>query len=252
MLNSQKSIELYQAIADGNEQRTYDMWHASSIAMCPRAQYLKRLGIPEVAPKPSGALVIRWQAGHNLEAAIQPYIGKVYGGIVSNERITSTEMQLTGEFDNLVLTDNRLVEIKSVHDYAFFDRDGVVSLKENIGTWPNGKNKWGSKDTPYLGHELQNHGYVLLLAGENKSVTDIDYVYISLSGRLVVYSTKVQDKLLFNVTARLKALNEAWEAQEAPVCICVPEHELYDSVMKFCPYKTEHGCCEYSNNVNEG
>lgn len=243
-LNNIRAIELYQAIANGNEERVFEMWHASSMAMCPKAHYMKRLGVPEKAEKPSGAKVIRWQAGHNLEKAIRPYIGDVYGDLASNERMTSEKMQLTGEFDNLVLVDNRLVEIKSVHDYAFYDKDGVTSLKEQIGTWPNGNKKWAPKDTPYLGHEIQNHSYVLLLEENSKTVENIDYVYISLSGRLVVYSTQVQEKLILNVKSRLQALNEAWKDKIAPVCICREDHPLYDSVMQWCPYKTEKGCCE--------
>lgn len=242
-LNSSKAIELYQAIADGNEDRVFEMWHASSMAMCPKAHYMKRLGIPEKAEKASGAKVIRWQAGHNLEAAIRPYIGEVYGELASNERMTSKKMQLTGEFDNLVLVDNKLVEIKSVHDFAFYDREGKVTLKEKIGVWPNGKNKWGPKDTPYLAHEIQNHSYVLLLAEKKKEVKEIDYVYISLSGRLVVYSTKVQELLLNNVKARLEALNKAWKAKEPPECICREDHPLWESTMQYCPYRTEKGCC---------
>lgn len=240
MLNNSQAIELYKTIVDSNEERVYKLWHASAIAMCPKAHYMKRLGVPEKTVI-SGAKIIRWQAGHSLETAIRPYLAKAYGAIESNQRLTSESLQLTGEFDNLVLKDNKLIEIKSVHDYAFIERDGNLSLKEQIGNWPNGNKKWATKDSPYLGHELQNHAYVLLLA---ETVQEIDYVYISLSGRLVVYTTQVQDKLLNEVKQRLESLNEAWGAQQAPECICKEDHELYDSVMRWCPYKTETGCCE--------
>lgn len=244
MINNEASIRLYQAIADANEERVFENWHASSMAMCPRAHYYKRLAIPETAEKASGAKVIRWSAGHHLETSIRPYIEAVYGKLASNERMTSKKMNLTGEFDNLVLADNRLVEIKSVSDFAFIQRDGRTTLKQATGQL----NKWGKPEyepklTPYLGHEIQNHSYVLLLKEEGKEVKYIDYVYISLSGRLVVYSTEVQQELIKNVEGRLKVLNAAWETKIPPVCICTPSHPLYDSVMVWCPYKQGDECC---------
>lgn len=243
-LDNNTSIKLYQAIAAGNEDRVFEMWHASSIAMCPRAHYMKRLAVPELS-KPSAAKILRWGAGHHLEAAIRPYIEAVYGGLASNERLTSDKLQLTGEFDNLVLADNTLVEIKSVSDYAFYEKDGRTGLKKQEGNWPNGNKRWTISDTPYLGHELQNHAYTILLKElKDREVKSIDYVYISLSGRIVVYHTQVREKYLNNIKARLKALNEAWESKTPPVCICEPEHPLWDSTMQWCPYKQpDDDCC---------
>ena len=250
-LNKEATIALYQSINDGNEDRVFELWHASSIGMCPKAHYLKRLGVAETCEPASGAKVIRWQAGHAIEGFIRAHIKNVYGETWSNFRHSSEALQLTGEFDNYVPAERRLVEVKSVHDFAFVEHDGQVSLKEATGE----RNKWGKpvykpKDTPYLHHELQNHAYVLLLGELGLQVAGIDYIYISLSGRMAVYSTEVQPRLLDNVTARLNALNEAWAAQQPPVCICRPDHPLYDGVMQFCNYKrTPYGtpdehCCE--------
>jgi CRISPR/Cas system-associated exonuclease Cas4 (RecB family) len=242
-LDNTLSIKLYQAIAEANEDRVYENWHASSMGMCPRAHYFKRLAVPELT-KPTGAKVLRWGAGHHLEAAIRPYIEAVYGGLASNERMTSDKLSLTGEFDNLVLANNKLVEIKSVSDYAFYEKDGQTGLKKQDGNWPNGNKRWSLSDEPYLGHEIQNHAYVILLEELGKTVKEIDYVYISLSGRIVVYCTQVQQKYLDNVTARLRALNKAWETKEPPKCICTPEHPLWDSSMQWCPYRQEDKeCC---------
>lgn len=246
-MNNDKSIALYQAIKDSNERRQFDNWHASSIADCPRAHYFKRLGVKPLE-EPSAALVIRWGAGHLLEEMIRPQIKTVYGDTASNQRLTSKTLNLTGEFDNLVLSDSRLVEVKSVHDMAFIERDGKTYLKEKTGTSMRAGreiNNWGEKTTPYFHHELQNHSYVLLLAEEGVTVKNIDYVYISLSGRIVVYSTEVQKELLDNVKARLDTLNKAWKAQKPPVCICTPEHKLYDSVMKYCDFNNKETgeCC---------
>ncbi len=245
-LSKSLSVALYKSISEANEDRVFELWHASSIAMCPKAHYLKRLAVPELS-KPTGAKIIRWSAGHHLETAIRDHIVKVYGATDSNQRLTSKTMSLTGEFDNLVVADHKLVEIKSVSDYAFYERNGDTGLKKQNGTWANGNKRWEISDDPYLAHELQNHAYVLLLAEAGKDVKEIDYVYISLSGRIVAYTTQVNEKYLDNVRARLKLLNEAWEAKQPPPCICKPEHPLWDSVMQWCPYQQhDKSCCSSS------
>jgi len=246
------SIKLYQAITDSNERRVFEAWHASSIAECPRAQYFKRLGV-EPLTSVTAAKVLRWKAGHLMEEAIRPIIAQVYGETSSNKRYISKKYDMTGEFDNLVLAGNRLVEIKTVHDMAFIEKDGQVGLKENMGkkTFSTGRevNTWGLKETPYLNHEIQNHGYVILLGEEGIKVEGIDYVYISLGGRIAVYTTKVQEELLQNVKNRLQVLNEAWKTQTPPPCICLDKtHPLYENTMKWCEYLDEANniCCSES------
>ena len=246
MINNDLSVALYRSISEANKPRKFEHWHASSISQCPRAHYFTRLGIPRLElNKPTAARLLRWGAGHHLEKEIRPHVEKVYGEVKSNERITSEKLDLTGEFDNLVVTGSRLVEIKSVSDFAFIQRDNQVSLKEATGQ----KNKWGKdeyrpKTTPYLGHELQNHAYTLLLEEMGVKVEGIDYVYLSLNGRIVVYRTEIQPELLSNVKRRLQALNEAWKSKTPPDCICKPTHPLFDSVMSWCDYRTEAGCCD--------
>ncbi len=247
MPNNLRSGALYDAVAAANEQRPYDHWHASSIAECPRSHYMKRLGIRRLQ-EPTGAKVLRWEAGHAIEETIRPYVEKVYGKTESNVRLTSEELDLTGEYDNLTIKDNRLVEIKSVHDLAFIEKEGSTGLKEDTGdTGPRGGKVWRIKQTPYLHHELQQHSYVLLLAEKGKQVANIDYVYISLSGRVVVYSTKTDPELLAAVKRRLDVLNEAWRTKTPPPCICKNyDNPLYDSVLRWCDYKNETTgqCCE--------
>jgi len=244
------SIKLYQAITDSNERRVFEHWHASSLAECPRAQYFKRLGVEPLSTV-TAAKVLRWKAGHLMEEAIRPIIAKVYGETSSNKRYISKKLDMTGEFDNLVLAGNKLVEIKTVHDMAFIEKDGIVGLKENLGkkTFSTGRevNTWGVKQTPYLNHEIQNHGYVMLLEEEGIKVEGIDYVYISLGGRIVVYTTQVQPELLQNVTTRLNLLNEAWRTKTPPPCICMETtHPLYENTMKWCEFRDEanNTCCE--------
>jgi CRISPR/Cas system-associated exonuclease Cas4 (RecB family) len=247
MPNSLRSGAIYDAVSADNKERVFKYWHASSIAECPRAHYLKRLGQKRLQ-EPTGAKILRWEAGHCIEEAIRPYIDKIYGKTESNVRLTSKELDLTGEYDNLTIKDHRLIEIKSVHDLAFVDKDGATGLKEDTGqTGPRGGKVWRVKSSPYLHHELQQHAYVLLLAEQGITVTNIDYVYISLSGRVVVYSTKVDPELLEAVKRRLGVLNEAWRTKTPPPCICKDyDNPLYDGVLKWCDFKNETNgtCCE--------
>lgn len=226
-------------------------WHASSIGECPRTQYFKRLGVP-FQSVPSGAKILRWSAGHNIEQAIRPHIEKLYKGIGSNERMTSEALDLTGEFDNYSEEEATLVEIKSVSDFAFLERNGMLGLKEQIGSMPNGNKRWGLKNSPYLHHEWQQHAYMLLLRELGKPLFNIHYVYISLNGRIVGYKTEVQDSILNDVTARLALLNRAWQTQTPPECICNDTiHPMYDGVMQWCDYRQGNECCslELLNNI---
>lgn len=247
MINKDKSVALYQAIANSDEEREFKFWHASSIYMCPKAHYLKRRGQKRLT-EPSAAKVLRWQAGHHIETSLRDAIKAVYGELTSNERMTSEKLQLTGEFDNLTYRGDTLIEVKSVHDYAFIERNGQLSLKHDTGKiGPRGGRQYDIKQTPYLHHEWQNHAYVLLLEEKGVNVKNIDYVYSSLSGRLVVYSTKVQPEILEALRERLTLLNEAWKAQKAPECICTDTTSpFYDLSYKWCDFRrnTTGTCCE--------
>lgn len=243
MLDRQISMDLYNSVSDANEERVFENWHASSIGMCPRAHYYKRLAIKPLSV-PSGAKILRWSAGHNIEQAIRPHIEKLYEGIGSNERMTSEKLHLTGEFDNYTPIEKTLVEIKSVSDFAFYEKNGQTGLKQQIGVWPNGNKRWAIKDSPYLHHEWQQHCYVLLLLELKKEIENIDYVYISLNGRIVGYKTQVQQAILADVTRRIDLLNQAWETQTPPDCLCSDKlHPLYAGCMQYCDYNDGDECC---------
>lgn len=222
MVDNELAIKLYQSIGAANEERVYKHWHASSIATCPRTHYFERLGV-EHTRRVSSALVLRWGAGHHLEESLRPHIEKVWGRTTSNVRLTSKKWQLTGEYDNLILDGTTLVEVKSVHDRAFgYGKE--ATLRDN---------------EPYLHHVLQNHAYVLLLGEEGKVVTNIDFVYVSLSGRLCVYKTEVNPKYLEWVKARLTLLNEAWKEQIPPVCKCSEvDSPLFGGVYQWCDFRS--------------
>lgn len=231
-------IQLYQSIAEENDERVFEHWHASSISECPRAHYYMRLGIPGLT-KPSGAKVIRWGAGHKLEEELRKHIDKVWGGTTSNVRLTSTAFDVTGEYDNLTKDGSTLIEVKSVSDWAFYTKDGHKCLKEATGEkTARGYAVYGPKPEPYLHHQLQNHVYALLLGEQKVKVKEIHYVYASLSGLLCVYKTKVNPKYLEWIKARIALLNGAWERQEPPECKCGEKSELYGTTYQWCNYRT--------------
>lgn len=222
--------KLYESIQAENEVRPTLMWHASEISNCPRNQYFKRLGIKSQNYVGAGKM-LRWQAGHIIEGVIRPHLEHVYSDLVSNERLESTELDLTGEYDNYSEKEQTILEVKSVHDFAF-------AYKKKADT------RFHLKDfKPYLNHELQNHCYVKLLREKGKPVSFITYVYITLDGRIATYKTPVQQTLLDNVTKRLEVLNTAWANQEPPECICNEDHPLWKSTMQYCDFRGKDDCC---------
>lgn len=226
---------IYNQVRDNNEERIFEHWHASSIADCPRAHYFKRLGIAPLE-RPGAGKILRWQAGHLMEEVLRPFLLAIYPDLESNVRATSKELDLTGEWDNYSAKEKTIIEIKSVHDFAFAYQKKGVSRYDIKG------------EKPYLNHELQNHCYVKLLREAGKEVDFITYVYITLDGRIATYKTNVNDELLLNVERRLEALNEAWRTKVPPACICLQEdHPLYKTTMQYCGWKNGDKCCELSN-----
>lgn len=222
--------DLYNSISKANEVRVFEQWHASAIAECPRSHYFKRLAIPALQTVGAGKM-LRWQAGHIIEEVIRPHLLSLYPDLTSNERLNSTILNLTGEYDNYSEKAETIFEVKSVHDFAFAYRktaDKRFHLRDS---------------KPYLSHEFQNHSYVKLLREQGKKVSSITYVYITLDGRIATYQTAVDPAILGNVEKRLDILNTAWATKIPPDCVCKEDHPLYKSTMQYCDYKTPQSCC---------
>lgn len=232
------SIALYQEISKANEPRIFKSWHASSIAACPRAHYFQRLAVP-VTSTATAAKMLRWEAGHVMEGVIRPYLVKLFPDLKSNVRIYNKEFDLTGEYDNFVPSIAELLEIKSVHDRAVRYRK-VTEDRHNL-----------KDDRPYLAHEWQQHAYVLLIQGQSsdpvavEAVKGITYIYITLGGLLVPYSTPVKESIFNAVKLRLMLLNAAWASKTPPACVCRDSDELWASKNQFCDYRDASGgeCC---------
>lgn len=221
-MNNDLSIALYRSISADNELREFKHWHASSMAECPRAHYFKRLVIPTTKP-PTAAKMLRWQAGHIIEEVIRPHLLKMYPDLMSNQRLTSKQLDLTGEYDNYSEREKTIFEIKSVHVFA-----------------PKNIEREGK---PYLNHEYQNHTYKILMEEVGLEVEKIVYIYIALDGRIICLNTVVQQDILDNLKKRLGVLSEAWESKIPPPCFCDESHPLWKSTMQYCDYRTETDCC---------
>lgn len=222
MLINDLSIKLYQSISDGNEERVFTHWHASSMAECPRSHYFKRMGVPAIN-KPTAAKILRWQAGHIIEGIIRPHLLLIYPDMISNMRLTSKKLDLTGEFDNYSPKEKTLIEVKSVHVFA--------------------PDKIERSGEPYLNHEYQNHAYKLLMDEVEMAVEKIVYIYIALDGRILAIDTQIQSDILDNLKKRLEVLRKALETKTLPPCFCKPEHPLWKSTMQYCDYKSADECC---------
>lgn len=244
---------LYQSLSEDGGPRKIEAWHASQLAQCPRSQYLSRLGVPSTG-RATGAKILRWEAGHIIEGVIRPHLKKLYPNLLSNIRLVNKDLDLSGEFDNYDPDSGTIIEIKSVSSHAVKYRkvtDDRYHLKD---------------ERPYLHHELQQAAYVLLMREEGthfvqqdeqlklpdylkimkdaKEVSQIIYIYITLDGLLVPYSTSVNDEMVQKVAGRLTTLRKCWKTQVPPGCMCdLEDHPLYKSVMQYCPYRSGDKCC---------
>lgn len=227
---------LYQALKEQDEPRVMERWHASSIAQCPRAQFLQRKGVTQLS-RPTGANILRWRAGHLIEESIRPELQKLYPNLISNVRYTSEKLDVTGEIDNYDPDSKTIIEIKSVGPRAVRNRR-VAEDRHHL-----------RDDRQYLHHEWQEHTYVPLMAESKLEVEQITYLYITLEGLLVPYLTDVNPDILNDVNNRIIKLNEYWAKNVLPPCYCSDsEHPFARSVMQYCPYKDEANgrCCDES------
>lgn len=221
--------KLYRSIEDANERRVFKHFHASSIAECPRAHFYKRLGIEPVTT-PGAGKMLRWDVGHKMEEAIRPHLQNVFPNLISNQRFTNEELDLTGEFDNYDPDTNQLIEIKSVHPFA------IKHLER--------------ENKPHLHYRWQQHAYKLLLEAEDMPVDNITFVYLALDGRVMVFETKPDPIIEKDVTSRLKGLRNHWDKKTLPPCICMgvngkrnKDHELWGPVLQYCDYQDSQDCC---------
>lgn len=222
---------LYESIKQDDSKRVMEHWHASSIAKCPRTQYLMRKGVPPIQ-EPGAGKILRWKAGHIIEGVIRPYLKEQFPKMSSNVRIDSDTMDLSGEYDNYDPLSKTLIEIKSVSSHAVRYRkkdEDRHHLRD---------------DKQYLHHEWQQHAYFLLLQEQGVKVENIVYLYITLDGLLVPYQTKVNPVLLEQVRQRLDYLNDSWRKQELPDCYCNDEDDpMFNCEYRWCDYKTGWDCC---------
>lgn len=225
------TAQLYGEITKANQPRAFKQWHASSIAKCPKYQYLARQGVPYTNVA-TGAKMLRWQVGHSVEATIRGYLEKIFPRMISNLRMFDAGLDLTGEIDAYAPDSRTLISVKSVHPNA-------VRYKKVSETRHHLRD-----DKPYIHHEWQEHAYTPLLAKLDMEVDNIVYLYISLSGLLVPYSTPVKPGITQAVLERLNVLNTSWAAQTAPDCVCKEGQPMYKETNQYCDYKNAMGCCD--------
>jgi len=222
--------KLYGGVKADNSIREMNQWHASSMAECPRALMYKHLGVAPTQVAGAGKM-IRWKAGHILETVMRPYLLSVYPDLESNQRFESEKLNFTGEYDNYTAKDKTIIEIKSVHDRAFIYRKKEHTRYDLIG----GK--------PYNNHELQNHGYVVLMREKGIEVKHITYIYVTLDGRIATYKTDVQEDLVAKVERKLKTLNQSLVERKLPPCDCKESNEYWKSTLQYCDYRGDT-CCD--------
>lgn len=260
-LSQDLSISIYQTIAKLRKPREIKMWHSSSIAKCPRALYMERLKVPALN-SPTAAKEIRFTSGHAVETALRAPLEELDKDLQSNIRLRNKDLDLTGEYDNLVPSQKRLIEIKSVDIGAVIQRNNVLSLKKEVGLDEKGRKLYEPMLDPYKHHIWQQESYCLLMETpgteyfdttdpDNKvwrplepmTIEAIDYIYVTLRGALVAYKTPRSPHITKRVADKVKYLNEALKDSKLPICMCSESQEFWKETNQYCDYQSEGECC---------
>lgn len=252
------SIAIYQSILKARQEREIKCWHASSLAMCPRAQFFARKGVKPLQ-EITAAKELRFKVGDKVEDVIRPYIKELFPDAVSNVRFFNKTLDLSGEIDNYSPQLKTIIEVKSVHPAAVRYRR-VDESRNHL-----------RNDRHYTHHEYQQRVYKLLMEhpdteikGEDGNykpleapleVEGVVYLYISLAGLLVPYLQKMTPSPIDDdIKKRLAILNLAMTHDTPPDCLCHMDGDLYNGSMQYCPYRTtkpdknnhDPNCCSLS------
>ena len=261
MLDQELSINVYQAIARLRKPREIKMWHSSSIAKCPRSLYFERLKVPALNV-PTAAKEIRFESGHSVETALRKPLKELYPDLKSNVRLRNKKLDLTGEYDNIVPSQKRLIEIKSVDIGAVIQRNNVLSLKKEVGLDDRGRKLYEPMLEPYKHHIWQQESYCLLMETpgteyfdvkkkewlplEPMTIEQIDYIYVTLRGQLVAYKTPRSPGITKRVSDKVNYLNDALNGSKMPICMCSENQEFWKEQNQYCDYQSEGECCSPS------
>lgn len=236
------SIAIYQSILKARQEREIKCWHASSLAMCPRAQFFARKGVKPLQ-EITAAKELRFKVGDKVEDVIRPYIKELFPDAVSNVRFFNKTLDLSGEVDNYSPKLKTIIEVKSVHPAAVRYRR-VDESRNHL-----------RNDSHYTHHEYQQRAYKLLMEhpdteikGEDGNykpleapleVEGVVYLYISLAGLLVPYLQKMEHSPIDDdIIKRITMLNLAMKHDTPPECLCGQGGDLYNGSMQYCPYRT--------------
>lgn len=219
-------FSLYDKIKELDEPRENTLPSGSMIAKCPREQYFTLTG-KEPINKLTAAKLLRFKVGHGIEDEVRPYLKELYSNMKFNERLMSEDMNFTGEYDCYDPDSKLLLDVKSVHPFAF---------------------KYLEKDPKiHLHYQYQLHAYRLLLEEHGNEVDKLGVLYVSLDGRLMYLEQEPDEAITKNVKKRIQLITEALEKDEPPECICLnKDHPLYKGQMRFCVFYNSQDkvCCE--------
>lgn len=201
-----------------NKKKDNDWWHASSLGLCKRKHYFRRMGVKRTDAMPFRIRFVAedGNAGHSWREKAAEKMGVL---IAAEERLRDEELKYAGRFDLLIELSGRkvLIDIKTQRPEAFFRRS---------------KKPRGLQVEEFQKQQLAS--YVYFAKRKWKDLEESRIYYVDRGGGTREEFSFVFGKKRFKqVTDELKELNEFWAKKEFP-------EVTKNWLCRFCPYKS---CC---------
>ncbi|MCK4307306.1 PD-(D/E)XK nuclease family protein [candidate division WOR-3 bacterium] len=195
--------------------RDNDWWHASSLGLCMRKHYFRRMGLSVSNPTPYRIRFVAQDgnAGHAWREKAAKSMGVL---IACEERLRDKKLKYSGRFDLLIELQGEkvLIDIKTQRPEAFFRRSRK-SKGEQVENF----------------QKQQLASYVYFAKKKWPDLKEARIYYVDRGGGVrEEFSFLFKKERFKKVTDELKTLNKYWEKKKIP-----PVDKTW--LCKFCNYK---------------
>lgn len=200
-------------------------WHASSLAGCPRAQMLKRAGMPSDGRPLNSEITFNF--GHSVHSLLEEFSSATFDNVQLPSLVFSGRIQHVGSETGGCLHPQADLALKARADWVFVCDDSVVI--QDLKT--EGTNKWrveqakseGKKDSAKDEHKLQIACNAIIQEGLGLAPMPVEYGAVTYCSKKPSKNEWIWDTQWFEITSELRekvyakidSLNAAWEQFEA-------------------------------------
>lgn len=211
---------LIKSEQEGKKKRDNDWWHASSLGLCKRKHFFRRLGLKVTDEKEFRIYFIARDgtAGHEWREKAAESMGVL---VSSEESLVSKKYRYKGRLDLIIKLGEKepylcLVDIKTQRPEAFFRRERL----------PEGKRV---KDF----QKMQLASYFYFARKKYPNLKEARIYYVDRGGGVRnEYVFRFKKKTFDKVLNELKALNKYWKDQIIP-----PRAKDNKWQCNYCPYR---------------